>query len=181
MSGLPKCCPHCSADVMPIGKPGLCWLCRKPLFEETLAYAAPPAATLPSSYSPAPPPEPVAVPAPPDLSAPAELAEPLLPPAELIRNEAPYEAVDKSEFMATVVSLLIGLGAVIVSSSLSGIVVGLSGAIAAYLASQAKYGPLKVVGRVFLIAGLCVAAVFASVIALVVVCTIGLALHSAVQ
>ena len=31
MSQAPRCCPHCGADIIPLGQPGLCWHCRKPL------------------------------------------------------------------------------------------------------------------------------------------------------
>ncbi|MFI5350205.1 MAG: hypothetical protein ACHQ2Z_11720 [Elusimicrobiota bacterium] len=32
--GNPACCPHCAADFKPIGAPGLCWHCQKPLSPE---------------------------------------------------------------------------------------------------------------------------------------------------
>jgi hypothetical protein len=35
-----RCCPSCSADILSVGKGGLCWRCRKPIPQELLVTGA---------------------------------------------------------------------------------------------------------------------------------------------
>jgi len=35
-----NCCPHCSADIKPLGQDGICWHCRRPLKSNTTSDAS---------------------------------------------------------------------------------------------------------------------------------------------